>query len=60
MRYAVDVAYLMRVTIMVDAATEEIAARRAENEVMTKFQRARSAKAVKVGEAFAREAVASP
>ena len=57
MRYAVEVAYLMRVTIMVDAANEEIAARRAENEVMTKFQRASAAKAVKVGEAFAREKV---
>lgn len=55
MRYAVDVAYLMRATIMVDAANEEIAARRAEAEVVTKFKRATAAKAVKVTEAFARE-----
>lgn len=55
MRYAVEVAYLMRATIMVDAANEEIAARRAEAEVVTKFKRATAAKAVKVTEAFARE-----
>lgn len=57
MRYAVEVAYLMRATIMVDAANEEIAARRAEAEVVTKFKRATAAKAVKVAEAFARETV---
>lgn len=55
MRYAVDVAYLMQATIMVDAANEDIAAKRAEAEVVTKFKRATAAKAVKVTEAFARE-----
>lgn len=55
MRYAVDVAYLMRATIMVDAANEEIAARRAEAEVVAKFKRASAAKAVGVKEAFAKE-----
>lgn len=55
MRYAVDVGYLMRATIMVDAANEEIAARRAEAEVVAKFKRATAAKAVVVKEAFARE-----
>lgn len=55
MRYAVEVAYLQRATIMVEAATEDIAAKRAEAEVVTKFKRATAAKAVKVTEAFARE-----
>lgn len=57
MRYAVQVAYLQRATIMIDAANEEIAARRAEAEVVAKFKRATAAKAVKVTEAFAREKV---
>lgn len=54
MRYAVQVAYLQRRVIMVDAANEAIAARRAED-VARAWQNVTAARAEQIREAHLQE-----